>query len=88
MFDGDTVFALATGRDPLPTSAARYRAAETRPGRLNQLLDAAARCFAAAVTDAVISAPIRRRSARVPRRCVPALSEIDPDLASLRHVTS
>ena len=56
MFDGDTVFALATGRDPLPDDAARYRAAETRAGRLNLLLDAAARCFAAAVTDAVISA--------------------------------
>jgi putative pantetheine hydrolase len=56
MFDGDTVFALATGRDPLPDTTARYRAAETRPGRLNQLLDAAARCFAAAVTDAVVSA--------------------------------
>jgi L-aminopeptidase/D-esterase-like protein len=56
MFDGDTVFALATGRDVLPEDAARYRAAETRAGRLNRLLDAAARCFAAAVTDAVISA--------------------------------
>jgi L-aminopeptidase/D-esterase-like protein len=56
MFDGDTVFALATGRDPLPDDAARYRAAETRAARLDQLLDAAARCFAAAVTDAVISA--------------------------------
>ncbi len=56
MFDGDTVFALAMGRDPLPDDAVRYRAAATRPGRLNELLDAAARCFAAAVTDAVISA--------------------------------
>ena len=56
MFDGDTVFALATGRDPLPDAAARYRAAESRPGRLNQLLDAAAACFAAAVTDAVLAA--------------------------------
>jgi L-aminopeptidase/D-esterase-like protein len=57
MFDGDTVFALATGRVPLPdAAAARYPAAETRPGRLNQLLDAAANCFAAAVTDAVLCA--------------------------------
>jgi L-aminopeptidase/D-esterase-like protein len=56
MFDGDTVFALAAGRDPLPQDAARYRAVETRAGRLNLLLDAAARCFAAAVTDAVLSA--------------------------------
>jgi L-aminopeptidase/D-esterase-like protein len=56
MFDGDTVFALATGRDPLPLAAARYRAAESRPGRLNSLLEAAATCFAAAVTDAVVSA--------------------------------
>jgi putative pantetheine hydrolase len=56
MFDGDTVFALATGRDPLPVATARYRDPETRPGRLNQLIDAAARCFAAAITDAVVSA--------------------------------
>jgi L-aminopeptidase/D-esterase-like protein len=57
MFDGDTVFTLATGRVPLPdVAAARYRAVETRPGRLNQLLDAAATCFAAAVTDAVLTA--------------------------------
>jgi L-aminopeptidase/D-esterase-like protein len=56
MFDGDTVFALATGRDPLPDAAARYRAAESRPGRLNQLLEAAAACFAAAVTDALLAA--------------------------------
>jgi L-aminopeptidase/D-esterase-like protein len=55
LFDGDTVFALATGLDPLPDAAARYRATETRPGRLNQLLDAAASCFAAAVTDAVLT---------------------------------
>jgi L-aminopeptidase/D-esterase-like protein len=56
MFDGDTVFALATGRDPLPDAAARYRAPESRPGRLNLLLDAAAACFAAAVTDALLAA--------------------------------
>jgi L-aminopeptidase/D-esterase-like protein len=56
LFDGDTVFALATGRDPLPDAAPRYRAPETRPGRLNQLLDAAAVCFAAAITDAVLAA--------------------------------
>ena len=56
MFDGDSIFALATGRDALPDEAARYRAAESRSGRLNQLLDAAARCFAAAVTDALLAA--------------------------------
>jgi L-aminopeptidase/D-esterase-like protein len=55
LFDGDTVFALATGRDALPDADVRYRAIETRPGRLNRLLDAAAWCFAAAVTDAVLS---------------------------------
>jgi L-aminopeptidase/D-esterase-like protein len=76
MFDGDTVFALATGRDPLPDDTARYRAAETRPGRLNQLLDAAARCFAAAVTDAVISA----RSVGGP----PAYRELCPGAFGIR----
>ena len=58
MFDGDAVFALATGRDGLPDAAARYRR-RSRPGRLNLLLEAAADCFAAAVTDAVLAATSR-----------------------------
>jgi L-aminopeptidase/D-esterase-like protein len=70
LFDGDTVFALATGDDVidagLGTIAGRegwptergvsYRGPDSRSSRLNRILDAAARCFAAACTDAVVSA--------------------------------
>jgi L-aminopeptidase/D-esterase-like protein len=70
LFDGDTVFALATGdqiidadvatatgREGWPTErGVRYRGPDSRSSRLNRILDAAARCFAAACTDAVVSA--------------------------------
>ena len=70
MFDGDTVFALATGdhvidagvgtaagREVWPTErGVRYRGPDSRSSRLNRILDAAARCFAAACTDAIVSA--------------------------------
>ncbi len=72
LFDGDTVFALATGdqvidvgvgvgpiagREVWPTErGVRYRGPDSRSSRLNRILDAAARCFAAACTDAVVSA--------------------------------
>jgi L-aminopeptidase/D-esterase-like protein len=56
MFDGDVVFALATGRHDLPAGPIRYRDPSGRPGRLNALLEAAARCFALACADAVVSA--------------------------------
>jgi putative pantetheine hydrolase len=69
MFDGDTVFALATGHKPLvpqsqpqpqpqPDShpSDRYGSPDTRPGSLNALLEAAAVCFAEACTDALLSA--------------------------------
>jgi L-aminopeptidase/D-esterase-like protein len=56
MFDGDVVFALATGHDELPPGPPRFRDPASRPGVLNALLDAAAQCFAAACTDAVTSA--------------------------------
>jgi len=55
-FDGDTIFVLATGRDELPAEPDRFRAVGTRGGQLNRLLDAAARCFATACADAVVSA--------------------------------
>jgi len=57
MFDGDTVFALATGIDELPDeSTTGFRTEGTRPAVLNTILEAAALCFAAACTQAVVSA--------------------------------
>ena len=70
MFDGDTVFAMATGdheidvgattavdREGWPTEhRVSYRGPDTRTSRLNRILDAAAQCFAAACTDAIVSA--------------------------------
>jgi L-aminopeptidase/D-esterase-like protein len=63
MFDGDTIFALATGQHPLlinpdPTAQPRdrYGSPDTRPGNLNALLEAAAICFAEACTDALMAA--------------------------------
>jgi len=57
MFDGDTVFALATGFDELPDeSTTGFRTEGTRPAVLNTILEAAALCFAAACTQAVVSA--------------------------------
>jgi L-aminopeptidase/D-esterase-like protein len=56
MFDGDVVFALATGQHELPSGPIRFRDVSGRPGRLNAILDAAARCFAVACADAVVSA--------------------------------
>ncbi len=63
MFDGDTIFALATGHHPLlpdPLQADqprdRYGSPDTRPGNLNALLEAAAICFAEACTDALLAA--------------------------------
>ncbi|MCU1389566.1 MAG: hypothetical protein JWL72_2904 [Ilumatobacteraceae bacterium] len=57
MFDGDTVFALATGLDELPDPASTgFRTDGTRPAALNTILEAAALCFAAACTQAIVSA--------------------------------
>jgi L-aminopeptidase/D-esterase-like protein len=57
MFDGDTVFALATGMHELPASATvGFRDEGSRPALLNHILDAAAQCFAAACTQALLSA--------------------------------
>ncbi|MEQ1874017.1 MAG: P1 family peptidase [Ilumatobacteraceae bacterium] len=49
MLDGDTIFAVATGRDELPHDRARN-------AMLNAILVAAADCFAVACTNAVVSA--------------------------------
>jgi len=57
LFDGDTIFGLATGRSPLPTDAAQFlRGAQTRAAVANQLFAAAADVFAVACIDAVLSA--------------------------------
>lgn len=54
MFDGDTVFAVATG--PAPTGPDDADQARARAARLNAILDAGARCFAVACTRAVLEA--------------------------------
>lgn len=70
MFDGDTIFALATGdheidagastaigREVWPTGrGVSYRGPDSRTSRLNSILAAGARCFATACTDAIVSA--------------------------------
>jgi L-aminopeptidase/D-esterase-like protein len=58
MNDGDTIFAISTGHDDLVLGAGDdpFRSPRSRAARLNALLEAAARVFADACTDAVISA--------------------------------
>ena len=57
MFDGDTIFSLSTGRDPIAAgSQPGLRRPDTRPSLVNTLLAAAADCFALACTRAVIEA--------------------------------
>ena len=57
MFDGDTIFCLATGQHTLSeANAAALGAPGTRAGSLNALLAAAADCFALACTRAVVEA--------------------------------
>jgi L-aminopeptidase/D-esterase-like protein len=55
--DGDTVFGMATGALPLPPpNADLLREVSSRTGILNRLFAASADAFAAAVTDAVLTA--------------------------------
>ena len=54
MFDGDTVFAVATG--VAPAAPADADAARARAAQLNAVLEAGARCFAIACTRAVLEA--------------------------------
>ena len=56
MFDGDTIFGLATGQQDLRRDGAVMGDQWSRPGALNQLLVAAADTFAAACAHAVVSA--------------------------------
>ena len=56
MFDGDTVFGLASGLTPLPDGEMTFGEVASRPGALNVLLAAAADTFAAACTHALLTA--------------------------------
>lgn len=61
LLDGDTVFGVATGRDDLGSFELRAEQPDTPARRarvtwLNAVLEAGARCFAAACTDAVVLA--------------------------------
>jgi L-aminopeptidase/D-esterase-like protein len=58
LFDGDTIFGLATGRRPLPQQGdfGILRTVVSRAGLLNQLYAAAADVFATACADAVLTA--------------------------------
>jgi L-aminopeptidase/D-esterase-like protein len=60
LLDGDTIFGVSTGRDdlgPLANAAAPGEPPRrTRVGWLNAVLEAGARCFAAACTDAIVLA--------------------------------
>jgi len=51
LLDGDTIFGVSSGRDPQPTV--------DRVKWMNAVLEAGARCFAAACTDAVVHAVAR-----------------------------
>ena len=57
MFDGDTIFGLATGEVELTGTETLLRVPGSRHGAFNLLLAAAADTFAAACTHAVLSAP-------------------------------
>lgn len=56
MFDGDTVFGLATGEVDLGTMPAGMRSTPSRQGALNMVLTAAADTFAAACAHAIVAA--------------------------------
>jgi L-aminopeptidase/D-esterase-like protein len=57
MFDGDTVFSVATGFDELPMAISpAFRAGRSRAAALNSVLEAGAHCFALACTSAVLDA--------------------------------
>ncbi|MCB0955536.1 MAG: P1 family peptidase [Ilumatobacteraceae bacterium] len=56
LFDGDTIFGVATCRDPLGGTDEPPRARTTR---LNAVLEAGAACFARACTNAVVRAQAR-----------------------------
>ncbi|UCF93704.1 MAG: P1 family peptidase [Desulfobacterales bacterium] len=54
MFDGDTVFCLATGKSPLPEAQGFFSASQAQA--INQLGHAAADCLSRAIINALLSA--------------------------------
>ena len=56
MFDGDTIFGLATGDDDIGDRPPAMRSTASRQRTINLILHAAADTFAAACTHAVLSA--------------------------------
>lgn len=76
LMDGDTVFALATGALPLPVgSTGIVRGPASRAALLNLVLAAAANVFAAACTDAVVSATTVGATPAYRDLCPSALAE-------------
>ena len=59
MFDGDTIFGLATGEHDLGSLPAAMRSTASRQSAFNLILRAAATTFAAACTHAVVAATTR-----------------------------
>ncbi len=66
MFDGDTVFALATGEHELGDEPAAMRTTTSRQRGLNQLLVAAADTFSSACAHAVAGGRATRRVPGLP----------------------
>jgi L-aminopeptidase/D-esterase-like protein len=56
MFDGDTVFGLATGLDDIGDAPPALRSTASRQRHFDSILRAAAETFASACTHAVLSA--------------------------------
>lgn len=78
MFDGDTVFGLATGEVDLGHEPAAMRSTASRQRAVNELLTAAADTFAIACAHAVIAA--ERRGA------LPSYAELCPSAFRLRSL--
>jgi L-aminopeptidase/D-esterase-like protein len=79
MFDGDTVFGLATGAVEVGREPAAMRSAVSRQRAVNQLLTAAADTFATACAHAVIVA--ERRGT------LPSYAELCPSAFRIRSLT-
>jgi L-aminopeptidase/D-esterase-like protein len=70
MFDGDTVFALATGA---PATADLSVGSRKRAIAMNRILEAGAQCFAAACTAAVVEAQSHRNGPPAYRDLCPSV---------------
>ena len=73
MFDGDTVFGLATGEHDVGSSPAAMRSTASRQGAINLILRAAATTFAAACTHAVMAATTIGETASYADTCPSAM---------------